>query len=135
MRLSEATGLHIDDIKLDCEIPHIDLKPHAWRTLKTKGSQRQIPLVGASLWAVRRVQETNTASPYAFPKYTSARGTNGNSASAAINKWLKPRVPKGLCCSLIQTLIKRQAQSGPMSIRHDRPDRRMGYCWCRARLW
>ena len=30
MRLSEAAGLHIDDIKLDCEIPHIDLKPHAW---------------------------------------------------------------------------------------------------------
>jgi hypothetical protein len=38
MRLSEATGLHIDDIKLDCEIPFIDLKPHSWRTLKTKGS-------------------------------------------------------------------------------------------------
>ena len=95
MRLSEAAGLHIDDIKLDCEIPYIDLKPHAWRSLKTKGSQRQIPLVGASLWAARRVQETNTASPYAFPKYTSAKGTNANSASAAINKWLKPRVPEG----------------------------------------
>jgi hypothetical protein len=49
MRLSEAAGLHIDDIKLDYEIPHIDLKPNAWRSLKTKGSQRQIPLVGASL--------------------------------------------------------------------------------------
>jgi integrase len=95
MRLSEATGLHIDDIKLDCEIPHIDLKPHAWRTLKTKGSQRQIPLVGASLWAAKRVKANNTASPFAFPKYTSAKGTNANSASAAINKWLKPRVPEG----------------------------------------
>ena len=30
----------------------------------------------------------------AFPKYTSAKGTNANSASAAINKWLKPRVPE-----------------------------------------
>ena len=95
MRLSEATGLHIDDIKLDCEIPHIDLKPHSWRTLKTKGSKRQIPLVGASLWAAMRVKETNTAGPFAFPKYTSAKGTNANSASAAINKWLKPRVPEG----------------------------------------
>jgi integrase len=95
MRLSEAAGLHIDDIKLDCEIPYIDLKPHAWRGLKTKGSQRQIPLVGASLWAAKRVKETNTASPFAFPKYTSAKGTNANSASAAINKWLKPRVPGG----------------------------------------
>ena len=95
MRLSEAAGLHMDDIKLDCEIPHIDLKPHAWRSLKTRGSQRQIPLVGASLWAAKRVKATNTASPYAFPRYTSAKGTNANSASAAINKWLKPRVPEG----------------------------------------
>src|SRR6056300_1570811 len=95
MRLSEAAGLHIDDIKLDCEIPHIDLKPHSWRGLKTRGSQRQIPLVGASLWAAKRVKGTNNASPYAFPRYTSAKGTNANSASAAINKWLKPRVPEG----------------------------------------
>jgi integrase len=95
MRLSEAAGLHMGDIKLDCEIPHIDLKPHAWRSLKTKGSQRQIPLVGASLWAAKRVKATNTNSPYAFPRYTSAKGTNANSASAAINKWLKPRVPEG----------------------------------------
>ena len=95
MRLSEAAGLHIDDIKLDCEIPHINLKPHAWRGLKTRGSQRQIPLVGASLWAAKRVKANNIASPYAFPRYTSAKGTNANSASAAINKWLKPRVPEG----------------------------------------
>ena len=95
MRLSEAAGLHVDDIKLDCEIPHIDLKPHAWRGLKTRGSQRQIPLVGASLWAAKRVKEANTISPYAFPRYTSAKGTNANSASAAINKWLRPRVPEG----------------------------------------
>ena len=95
MRLSEAAGLHMDDIKLDEEVPHIDLKPYAWRSLKTKGSQRQIPLVGASLWAAQRIKETNTVSPYAFPRYTSAKGTNANSASAAINKWLKPRVPEG----------------------------------------
>jgi integrase len=95
MRLSEAAGLHIDDIKLDCEIPHIDLKPHSWRGLKTRGSQRQIPLVGASLWAAKRVKETNATNPYAFPRYTSPKGTNANSASAAINKWLKLRVPEG----------------------------------------
>ena len=63
--------------------------------MKTRGSQRQIPLVGSSLWAAKRVKETNTASPYAFPEYTSAKGTNSNSASAAINKWLEPRVPEG----------------------------------------
>ena len=95
MRLSEAAGLHIDDIKLDDEVPHIDLKPHPWRRLKTKGSQRQIPLVGASLWAAQRIKTNTNNSPYAFPRYTSVKGTNANSASAALNKWLKSRVPDG----------------------------------------
>ena len=95
MRLSEAAGLHIDDIKLDAEVPHIDLKPHAWRGLKIKGSRRQIPLVGASLWAAKRIKQNNFNTSYAFPRYTSDKGTNANSASAAINKWLKPRVPDG----------------------------------------
>jgi integrase len=57
MRLSEAAGLHINDIILDEDIPYINLKPHPWRSLKTKGSQRQIPLVGASLWAANRVKD------------------------------------------------------------------------------
>jgi integrase len=95
MRLSEAAGLHVDDINLDDEVPHIDLKPHPWRRLKTKGSQRQIPLVGASLWAARRIRSNTNNSPYAFPRYTSVKGTNANSASAALNKWLKSRVPEG----------------------------------------
>ena len=38
MRLGETAGLLKKDIKLDERIPHIDLKPHPWRTLKTKGS-------------------------------------------------------------------------------------------------
>ena len=41
MRLSEAAGLHIDDLHLNEKIPYIDLKPHAWRSVKTRGSQRR----------------------------------------------------------------------------------------------
>jgi integrase len=84
-----------DCVSYDDEVPHIDLKPHPWRRLKTKGSQRQIPLVGASLWAARRIKTNTNNSPYAFPRYTSGKGTNANSASAALNKWLKSRVPEG----------------------------------------
>ena len=40
LRLSEATGLAIDDIVLDEEIPHLIIRPHPWRRLKTKGSQK-----------------------------------------------------------------------------------------------
>ena len=94
MRLSEAAGLHINDIMLDEDIPYINLTPHPWRSLKTKGSQRQIPLVGASLWAAQRIK-ANPHHIFAFPRYNTTSSTNANSASAAINKWLKPRVPEG----------------------------------------
>ena len=94
MRLSEAAGLHINDIILDDDIPYINLTPHPWRSLKTKGSQRQIPLVGTSLWAAQRIK-TNPHHTFAFPRYNTTSSTNANSASAAINKWLKPRVPEG----------------------------------------
>jgi integrase len=88
MRLSEAAGLMVDDLCLDCEIPHVSLKRHPHRRLKTDASERDIPLVGASLWAARQIRGNQT-SQYCFPRYTSAKGCNSNSASAAINKWLK----------------------------------------------
>ena len=55
MRLGEAAGLLKEDIKVNESVPHIDLIPHSWRTLKTKGSQRLIPLTNEALWASRRL--------------------------------------------------------------------------------
>jgi integrase len=92
MRLGEAVGLLKSDIKLDAEIPHLSLKPHQWRTLKTKGSQRSIPLVGASLWACKRIMESNNDTQFAFPRYTNTSNCNANSASASLNKWLKDQL-------------------------------------------
>ena len=92
MRLGEAVGLLKSDIKYDNKIPYIDLKPHPWRTLKTKTSERCIPLIGSSLWASKRLLENNNDSIYAFPRYTSHITTNTNSASAALNKWLKEQL-------------------------------------------
>jgi integrase len=87
MRLAEAAGLHKDDMILDCQEPYIDLKAHSWRRLKTKSSGRHIPLIGASLWAARRLQEHDSS--YAFPRYCDGQTCNANSASAALNKWMK----------------------------------------------
>ena len=39
MRLSEVTGLARKDIVLDADIPHVLIRPHLWRRLKTKGSE------------------------------------------------------------------------------------------------
>ena len=92
MRLGEAVGLLKSDIKLDSKIPYIELKPHSWRSLKTKGSERNIPLVGFSLWACKRIIASNNDSIYSFPKYTDHSKCNANSASATLNKWLKQQL-------------------------------------------
>ena len=62
MKLGEAAGLHLDDMRLNEPIPHIDLKPNPWRSLKTKGSERCIPLIGVALWAARRIVENSMES-------------------------------------------------------------------------
>ncbi|MEC7493494.1 MAG: integrase [Pseudomonadota bacterium] len=67
MRLSEAAGLAREDIVLDADIPHVIIRPHPRRRLKTKGSQRKLPLVAASLWAARKAAEASQHSPYLFP--------------------------------------------------------------------
>ena len=95
MRLGEAIGLLKTDINLGAEVPHITVKPHPWRRLKTPGSERQIPLVGASLWAAKRALGQHTGTKFAFTKYCSEDGHKTNSASAALNKWLKANSPKG----------------------------------------
>lgn len=88
MRLSEAAGLKIDDLVINDEIPHVIIQPHSHRPLKTRSSERVIPLVGASLCAAQRIQQ-NVTGIYCFPRYTTADRTNANSASAALNKWIK----------------------------------------------
>ena len=93
MRLAEAAGLLTSDIKLDEEIPHIKLRRHPWRGLKTKGNEREIPLVGASLWAAKRI--VKNGHQFAFPVYTNSAKCSANSASAALNKLLKSRTPSG----------------------------------------
>ena len=95
MRLAEAAGLHIEDLRVDEDIPYVDIKPHPWRSLKTKGSQRQVPLVGASLWAAQRIK-ANASSCFAFPRYTDNTRCNANSASNALNKWLHANFRKDI---------------------------------------
>lgn len=94
MRLGEAAGLHLDDIRLNETIPHIDLKPHPWRSLKTKGSERRIPLVGVALWATERILEDGSENKIAFSRYCNEFGCNANSASNGLNKWLRNHVPQ-----------------------------------------
>lgn len=92
MRLAEAVGLALDDIKLDAEVPHVVIQPHPWRRLKNDCTERKVPLVGTSLWAAKRIVEKGKSGQvFAFPRYASKDGCKADAASSALNSWMEAR--------------------------------------------
>ena len=61
---------------LDAPIPYLEVKP-VGRVLKTKSSQRELPLVGAALAAMK-------LRPMGFPRY----GDKSSALSATLNKFV-----------------------------------------------
>jgi len=78
----------VADVHLDTSVPYVHLRPHKERALKTKNSERKVPLVGVSQWAALRAVEAATT-PWLFGRYASATVVKSDSASGALNKWLK----------------------------------------------
>ena len=95
MRLAEGAGLLRSDFIEQDETLCVNIKPHPWRSLKTASSKRLIPLVGSALWAGERILAQPDNSQFAFPNYNNGQRTNANSASAALNKWLKTKIGWG----------------------------------------
>ena len=95
MRLAEGAGLLRSDFIEHDGILCVNIRPHAWRSLKTASSARVIPLVGSARWAAERILVHPDSSQFAFPNYNDGQRTNANSASAALNKWLKTKIGRG----------------------------------------
>jgi integrase len=99
MRLAEAAGMTLGDFVQAADGSlFARVRPHPWRRLKTKGSERDVPLEGEALWAAQRILSQKTSSEFAFPRYNKKDTTNANAASAALNKWMKEHVSEG--CSM-----------------------------------
>jgi integrase len=95
IRLGEGAGLLRSDFVEQDRILCVNIRPHPWRSLKTASSERLVPLVGSSKWAAERILAQSTESRFAFPNYNDGQRTNANSASAALNKWLKLKIGRG----------------------------------------
>ena len=85
-RLSEVVGLRVEDIDIDNGLIHI--RPNAARRLKTRGSERTLPLIGYARLAVHQML-SQANEEWLYPRYMKTSKCNANSASASINKWLK----------------------------------------------
>ena len=92
MRLAEGAGLLKSDFIIKDGIHCVSIKPHSWRSLKAASSERIIPLVGSARWAAEQISAQSGNNQFAFPIYNDGVRTNANSASAALNKWLKIKI-------------------------------------------
>jgi len=43
------------DIQINDTVPHLVIREHPWRQPKISSSSRELPLVGAALWAAKRI--------------------------------------------------------------------------------
>jgi integrase len=93
-RLGELVGLRSDDVKLDHAVPHLKIRPQLklGRKLKNKQPERDVPLVGVSLWAASRALVSCGKTGWLFPRYASDTGIKSTYASNTLVKWLKKTV-------------------------------------------
>ena len=91
-RAHEIIGLRLEDVSLSSSVPFICIREHRklGRTLKTKNSERDVPLVGVALWAATQAFHANVSSDgWLFPKYAKHGKIASNSAEATMNKWIR----------------------------------------------
>ncbi len=89
-RLAEITGLTLNDVHLNEDIPFIDIKPNSIRSIKTKVSVRRVPLKHRSLRAAQKAvanRENVSADSPLWPAYGRPRGAD--SASQVLIKHLR----------------------------------------------
>ena len=85
-RLAEIVGLKLKDIGLEKDLIHI--RPNPARRLKTRNSQRTLPLVGYVKLAMELALKEKDGD-WLFPRYIEDGKCKVDHASASINKWLK----------------------------------------------
>ena len=85
-RLAEIVGLKREDIDLENDLIHI--RPNSARRLKTRSSQRTLPLFGYAKLAMEKAVK-HTDDTHLFPRYVRDKKCYATHASNALNKWLK----------------------------------------------
>jgi len=85
-RLAEIVGLELQDIDMENELIHI--RPNLIRRLKTRNSERTLPLVGYAKIAMKLALD-QADDRYLYPRYLKDGTCRATHASAAVGKWLK----------------------------------------------
>lgn len=109
-RLAEIVGLRWSDVDLDSGT--IRITPHPLRSLKTRNSEREVPLVGMAFEAMRTLHSQDRGSDFVFPRWVRPDGIVATHASNTLNKHLSGRTPGLTCHCFRHTLRDRLRNSG-----------------------
>lgn len=89
-RPAEIAGLAPADVILQHAVPHIWIRPNVIRPLKTKASERRVPLIGDALTAMEEAMKSPAGNGVFFSEF------NPNSLSATLNQVIRRAgVPRG----------------------------------------
>ncbi|WP_312795453.1 DUF6538 domain-containing protein, partial [Tianweitania sp.] len=106
-RLAEVTGLRVQDVHTEADLPYVEVTWHEDRRVKTAASHRWVPLIGDALEAAKEAVEAAKGRALVFPRYATENGPN--SASAALMKHVRK--------------IVADAKVSTHSLRHNMKDR------------
>jgi len=111
-RPSEVSGLRLEDVRLDHDIPHIQIIWHEDRRIKTEASHRLVPLVGGALDAARDAVTLAQGDALLFPHY--AREAGSERLSAILNKHVRAvtKDPRHVAYSLRHNFKNRLMTAG-----------------------
>ncbi len=99
-RVSEVVGLRVEDVVLEGAYPHLRIVSHDGRRLKTKVSNRLVPLVGATLKAAQDAVVLADGAANLFERY--AADGKSTAVSKALMNYLRiyTKYPKHVVYSL-----------------------------------
>mgnify|MGYP003119443794 CR=1 FL=1 len=85
-RLAEVVGLRVADVDHENDLIHI--RPNSARRLKTKSSERTLPLVGYAKVAMQQALK-GSDEEWLFPRYIKDGKCRASNASITLSTWLK----------------------------------------------
>lgn len=85
--MAEIAGLRADDVVFDGTAPYLRIVSHESRRLKSKSSEREVPLVGDARAAATEALHAAKGKIFLFERYAGPVGPN--TASQSLMKWLR----------------------------------------------
>lgn len=89
-RISEVSGLGLDDIFLNEEIPYIYFRDKPWRSLKNNVSERRVPVSGIALEALKAALALPRTNQGIFNNYAKSNGGTAPSSILCLSASLIP---------------------------------------------